>query len=82
MRNMSSAVIIISIGLFASGCYGFMKGNKVKQPRFEHVAINVTDPVAMADWYCENLGMKIILKSGTSAICKRCRRKYDVRVIQ
>lgn len=28
--------------------------------RFEHVALNVTDPAAIADWYCENLGMKII----------------------
>ena len=66
MRNMSSAVIIISIGLFASGCSEFMKGHSVKQARFEHVAINVTDPVAMADWYSENLGMKIMLKSGTA----------------
>ncbi|MBN2588851.1 MAG: VOC family protein [Sedimentisphaerales bacterium] len=66
MRNMSLAVIIISMGLFASGCSDLMKGNKVKQASFEHVAINVTDPVAMADWYCENLGMKIMLKSGTT----------------
>jgi len=28
--------------------------------RLEHVAINVEDPVAMAKWYCKNLGMKII----------------------
>ena len=28
--------------------------------RIEHVAINVEDPVAMARWYCENLGMKIV----------------------
>ncbi len=66
MRNMSSAVIIISIGLLASGCSGFMKGHSVKKPRFEHAAINVPDPVAMADWYCENLDMKIMLKSGTA----------------
>jgi catechol 2,3-dioxygenase-like lactoylglutathione lyase family enzyme len=30
--------------------------------RLEHVAINVEDSVAMAKWYCENLGMKIIRK--------------------
>jgi len=30
--------------------------------RLEHVAINVEDPVAMAKWYCENLGMKIVRK--------------------
>ena len=28
--------------------------------RLEHVAINVEDPAAMATWYCENLGMKVI----------------------
>ena len=28
--------------------------------RLEHVAINVEDPVEMAKWYCENLGMKVI----------------------
>jgi len=30
--------------------------------RLEHVAINVEDPVEMAKWYCENLGMKIVRK--------------------
>ena len=30
--------------------------------RLEHVAINVEDPAAMAEWYCENLDMKIIRK--------------------
>ena len=28
--------------------------------RLEHVAINVENPTAMAKWYCENLGMKIV----------------------
>lgn len=28
--------------------------------RLEHIAINVENPVAMAQWYCKNLGMKII----------------------
>ena len=27
--------------------------------RIEHIAFNVSDPVAMADWYVENLGMRI-----------------------
>jgi len=27
--------------------------------RLEHVAINVENPIEMAKWYCENLGMKI-----------------------
>ena len=30
--------------------------------RLEHVAINVENPTAMAKWYCENLGMKIVRK--------------------
>ncbi len=29
--------------------------------RIEHVALNVSDPAAMADWYAENLGMRIVL---------------------
>lgn len=35
------------------------QGNRI---RLEHVAINVEDPVEMAKWYCENLGMKIVRK--------------------
>lgn len=27
--------------------------------RIEHIALNVPDPVAMAEWYCRNLGMTI-----------------------
>lgn len=34
-------------------------GNRI---RLEHVAINVENPEAMAKWYCENLGMKILRK--------------------
>jgi glyoxylase I family protein len=30
--------------------------------RLEHVAINVENPVGMAKWYCDNLGMKIVRK--------------------
>ena len=28
-------------------------------PIFEHLAVNVDDPVAMADWYCRHLGMSV-----------------------
>ena len=35
--------------------------------RLEHVAINVEDPVEMAKWYCENLGMKIVRKGSPPA---------------
>jgi len=34
----------------------------VNRIRLEHVAINVENPVEMAKWYCENLGMKIVRK--------------------
>ena len=30
------------------------------QPQFEHFAINVKDPVAMAGWYCAHLGMQVV----------------------
>jgi glyoxylase I family protein len=30
--------------------------------RIEHVALNVTDPVAFAAWYVKNLGMKVVRK--------------------
>ncbi len=30
--------------------------------RLEHVAINVEDPVSMAKWYGQNLGMKLVRK--------------------
>lgn len=28
--------------------------------KFEHLALNVTDPVAMADWYVAHLGMRVL----------------------
>lgn len=34
-----------------------------KKPRPEHIAFNVPDPAAVAKWYCDNLGMKIVRKS-------------------
>lgn len=32
--------------------------------RIEHIGINVEDPVKLAAWYVENLGMKIVRKLG------------------
>ncbi len=49
----------------AGGCEGDKEYRAIKADksiRLEHVAINVEDPVAMAKWYCENLGMKIVRK--------------------
>ena len=33
------------------------QGNRI---RLEHVAVNVANPVEMAEWYVENLGMEIV----------------------
>jgi glyoxylase I family protein len=35
--------------------------------RIEHVALNVKDPVAMAEWYCRNFGMRVIRKGPAPA---------------
>ena len=32
--------------------------------RIEHVAFNVTEPVAMAHWYTRHLGMRVVRISG------------------
>ncbi|MCY4378174.1 MAG: VOC family protein [Spirochaetaceae bacterium] len=32
--------------------------------KIEHIALNVPDPAAIADWYVANLGMRIVRQSG------------------
>ena len=55
-------VSIVVAGVLTTGCQEAYR----KEPsgaakvRFEHLAINIDDPAAMAKWYCENLGMKIV----------------------
>lgn len=34
--------------------------------KLEHVAINVPEPAAMAKWYADNLGMRIVMASAES----------------
>lgn len=36
--------------------------------KIEHFAINVADPIAMAEWYVQNMGMIIVRKSDSSAL--------------
>ena len=36
--------------------------------KLEHVAINVSDPVAVAAWYEEHLGMKIVMAQTTGTL--------------
>jgi glyoxylase I family protein len=43
------------------------QGNRI---RLEHVALNVADPVKMAQWYVDNLGMKI-MREGPAPINMR-----------
>ena len=33
--------------------------------RVEHIGLQVKDPEAMAKWYCEHLGMKVVVQKGT-----------------
>jgi len=49
------AALILSM---LAGCTQ-IGGTSEPAVRLEHVAINVEDPVAMARWYCENLGMNV-----------------------
>lgn len=35
--------------------------------KIEHTALNVTDPVAMAEWYVAHLGMKVVRSGGGPA---------------
>ncbi len=53
---------IVGLVILGTGCTtttreGTMGGNGV---RLEHVALNVADPVKMAQWYVDNLGMKVM----------------------
>jgi len=38
------------------------KSSRKNRIRLEHVALNVEDPPAMAKWFCDNLGMKVVRK--------------------
>ena len=71
-----SVLLLILAGFTISGCISVHTTETHSNPtehqtkqnadriRLEHVAINVEDPVEMAKWYCENLGMKIVRKGG------------------
>lgn len=58
--NHRFSIIVLVTALALSMLVG-CAGNKASKSgiRLEHVAINVPDPVAMAKWYCDNLGMKL-----------------------
>jgi len=67
-QTSRSQAVILSLAVFVfSGCAvepgktndAFSAGGK-NRIRLEHVAINVENPAAMAIWYKDNLGMKIV----------------------
>jgi glyoxylase I family protein len=66
--------VLIAAGLVVPGCVAISVHDrrtpsankehhmmsKADRIRLEHVALNVQDPVQMAEWYCTNLGMKVV----------------------
>ena len=38
--------------------------------RIEHVALNVPDPAAMAGWYVEHLGFRVVRSSDEPVVCR------------
>ncbi|MHC4643520.1 MAG: VOC family protein [Planctomycetota bacterium] len=48
--------------MHVSSTEGANKTVRKNRVRLEHVAINVEDPVRMAKWYGQNLGMKLVRK--------------------
>ena len=70
VTSRSLAFVLMAAGLAVSGCgttSTTQSANKERPTmssknriRLEHVALNVQDPVAMAKWYCENVGTKVV----------------------
>ena len=67
ISRLQAVILLLAVLIFA-GCAvepgktnddAFSAGGK-NRIRLEHVAINVEDPAAMARWYKDNLGMKIV----------------------
>ncbi len=58
IHKLSTIALVTALALsMLAGCAG--NSASTSNIRLEHAAINVPDPVAMAQWYCENLGMKV-----------------------
>jgi len=62
-------VFLLFTALVLAGCAAesaktngdaFTSAGRKNRIRLEHVAINVEDPAAMARWYRDNLGMKVV----------------------
>ncbi len=60
---------IVSVAVLMTGCKTAMESHARETDattrggsavRIEHVALNVADPIKMAQWYVDNLGMKVM----------------------
>jgi len=74
VNNRLLSAVLVSAGLVVCGCVAVsvhdndisaqdkesQTMNNADRIRLEHVALNVEDPIGMAEWYCKNLGMKVV----------------------
>ncbi len=56
---------IVGVAAAMAGCTTTEQSHSAREDgdnavRLEHVALNVADPVKMAQWYVDNLGMKVL----------------------
>jgi glyoxylase I family protein len=64
--RIARAVLFVGTGLavLATGCKTTTQSHAVRNGgnamRLEHVGLNVADPVKAAQWYVDNLGMKVV----------------------
>ena len=63
--QMSTRMVIgVVLTVTLVGCQGSSMKQKApatgKDVRFEHIALNLNEPQAAAEWYCGTLGMKVI----------------------
>jgi len=59
-----------------------MTPRKEREVKTEHVALNVSDPVAMAAWYREHLGFEIAKSSTTPPFTTFLRESSGVMMIE
>lgn len=65
MKGLGAVLVFTLIALL-------LQSGRPTQPAitvgFEHVAFNVADPAAVAKWYCDNMGMKMVKTGSTPFI--------------
>ncbi|MEN6336559.1 MAG: VOC family protein [Phycisphaerales bacterium] len=63
---LAGLLCLVTIGAAAKSEKDTQK-SQVNRVRFEHVGLNVADPVKAAQWYVDNLGMKILRQGDAPA---------------